>query len=273
MPTWSWHVLDTLHAENDGAPIIFLLIFALIHFFFCLWFFVPILRCGGRLGMRRTIQRKRQTRAHRTTTRWIAAGIVSALMVVGGLIWLNTRLAPTPSKPGVSAGRVWGQADAPVSIEVFSDFQCPMCARADAILQRIGPQYIDTGKAKITFRHFAFLGMESHWAAQAAECAGEQHKFWPYAQYLFTHQAGENGGAFALSHLKRFARQVDLDPTPFDACLDSGKYGAAVQQDTQEGRRRGVQGTPTFFVRGQRLEGLLSPAQLAALIEGKPPRD
>jgi protein-disulfide isomerase len=167
----------------------------------------------------------------------------------------------------VSAGRVWGQAQAPVSIEVFSDFQCPVCARADAALHRIAPQYIDTGKAKITYRHFSFIGPESNWAAQAAECASEQQRFWDYAQYLFTHQAGENVGAFAINNLKRFAAKLGLDTTAFNACLDSNQHAAAVQQDTREGRSRGVQATPTFFVRGQRIEGLLSPDQLAALIE------
>jgi protein-disulfide isomerase len=198
---------------------------------------------------------------------WIIGGSIVAVVLVGSLIFLNAKLSPWLSRPTVSTGRVWGQAQAPVSIEVFSDFQCPVCARADAVLHRLAPQYIDTGKAKVIYRHFAFLGMESNWAAQAAECAGEQHRFWDYAQYLFTHQAGENVGAFALSNLKRFAAQVGLDTAAFNVCLDSNQHAATVQQDTREGRSRGVQATPTFFVRGQRLEGLLSPDQLSALIE------
>jgi protein-disulfide isomerase len=90
---------------------------------------------------------------------------------------------------------------------------------------------------------------------------------------LFTRQAGENVGAFALNHLKRLAQQVALDTTSFSACLDSGRYAAAVQQDTQEGRSRGVEATPTFFVNGQRIVGLLSPDQITALIERQPSRE
>jgi protein-disulfide isomerase len=223
--------------------------------------------------MAKRVSRPQRTRARRHSAWWIIGGIIGAVAVVAGLIVLNAQLSPPVSRPSVSAGRIWGQEHAPVSIEVFSDFQCPVCARADAMLHRLAPQYIDTGKAKVIFRHFAFLGMESQQAAQAAECAGEQHKFWDYAQYVFTHQAGENVGAFAPANLKRFALQVGLEPTAFNTCLDAGKYATAVQEDTQEGRRRGVQGTPTFFVQGQRIQGLLSPAQLAALIERKPPHE
>jgi protein-disulfide isomerase len=220
--------------------------------------------------MPRAVPRHQRPRGRRKRTLWMIGGAIVSVFLVGGLIFLNAKLSQRVSRPTVSTGRVWGQAHAPVSIEVFSDFQCPVCARADAVLHRLAPQYIDTGKAKVIYRHFAFLGSESHWAAQAAECAGEQHRFWDYAQYLFTHQAGENVGAFAHNRLKRFAQQIGLEPTAFYACLDSGRYATVVEQDTQEGRNRGVQATPTFFVRGQRIEGLLSTDQLAALIEWKP---
>jgi protein-disulfide isomerase len=220
--------------------------------------------------MLKPVSRTQQTRARRNSARWIIGGIIGAVAVVVGLILLNVQLSSRASGPSVTVGRIWGQAQAPVSIEVFSDFQCSVCARADATLHRLAPQYIDTAKAKVSFRHFAFLGMESQQAAEAAECAGEQQKFWHYAQYLFSHQAGENVGAFAPANLKRFALQVGLEPTAFNVCLDNGKYAATVQQDTQEGRHRGVQGTPTFFIQGQRVVGLPSPAQLATLIERKP---
>ena len=200
-----------------------------------------------RPGMSRSVSRRKRPPARYNRMLWIIGGSIVAVCLVGGLIFVNAKLSPRSSRPTGSAGRVWGQAQAPVSIEIFSDFQCPVCARADAVLHRIAPQYIDTGKAKVIYQHFAFIGPESHWAAQAAECAGEQQRFGDYAQYLFTHQAGENVGAFAPDHLKRFAIQIGLEPATFAACLDSGRYVAAVQRDTQAGRNRGVQATPTFF--------------------------
>ncbi len=135
------------------------------------------------------------------------------------------------------------------------------------MLHQLAPKYIDTGKARIVYRHFVLIGQESQWAGEAAECAGEQNKFWAFADYLLTHQAGENQGAFSRENLKGFAKQVGLDTNAFNACFDSGKYAEVVKQDTTEGQQRGVRATPTFFVNGQRIEGLLPSDQFAALID------
>lgn len=104
------------------------------------------------------------------------------------------------------------------------------------------------------FRHFAFLGPESQWAAQASECANEQGRFWDYYDKLFQEWAGENQGAFSKENLKRFAADLNLDTEQFNQCLDSGEYSDKVQQETAEGRRKGVRGTPTLFVNGQLIE-------------------
>lgn len=140
------------------------------------------------------------------------------------------------------------------------------------MLQQLVPKYIDTGKAKVIYRNFIFIGTESEWAAQAAQCAGDQNKFWAYADSLFAHQAGENTGAFSRDNLKKIAAQVGLDASTFNACFDSGKYAAQVDQETSEGQQRGVQATPTFFINGQRYEGVLSFDQLASLIDAQQPK-
>ena len=218
--------------------------------------------------MTRTIGHKRSP-THTTNVNYaiILSVLVAVLMVVAAVL-LNTAFGAAPAAaPTVSAGRVWGRANAPVNVEVFSDFQCPFCARADAMLHQIAPAYIDTGKAKITYRYFAFLGDESQWAANAAECASTQGQFWVFANTLFTHQAGENAGAFTRNNLKRFASGLGLSPNSFNACVDSDKYAGVVQQDTRDGQQRGVRSTPTFFVNGRMIEGVLSPAQFTALLD------
>jgi protein-disulfide isomerase len=139
------------------------------------------------------------------------------------------------------------------------------------VLHQLAPKYIDTGKAKVVYRQFAQIGPESQWAAQASECAGEQNKFWAYADYLFTHQAGENQGAFSQNNLKGFAGLVGLDTNAFNTCFDSGKYTDVVTQETNEGRQRGVKATPTFFFNGQRVEGVLPVDQFAAMIDSLQP--
>ncbi len=140
------------------------------------------------------------------------------------------------------------------------------------MLHQLAPQYFDTGKARVVYKHFAFIGPESEWAAQATECAGEQGKFWAYADYAFNHQAGENVGAFSRANLKQFAVPTGLDLNAFNQCFDSNKYANFVKQQTNEGKSRGVRATPSFFVNGQFFEGLLSKDDFARLIDSKIPR-
>jgi protein-disulfide isomerase len=140
------------------------------------------------------------------------------------------------------------------------------------VLQQLAPKYIETGKAQIIYRNFPVIGTESEWAAQAAECAADQNKFWEYAHYLFTHQGAENSGTFSYDDLKRFAAQIGLNSAAFNTCLDSGKYAAEVNQQNTEGQQRGVTVTPTFFINGKRYEGVLPYDQMAALIEAGQPK-
>lgn len=135
------------------------------------------------------------------------------------------------------------------------------------MLRQIAPQYIDTGKAKVVYHHFASIGPESTWAAEAANCAGEQNKFWEYTWLVFDNQAGENQGAFSRAHLKEFAARLTLDATAFNTCFDSDKYQTAIQQEKTQGLGLGVQATPTFFINGQKYEGALSASQMTRLID------
>jgi protein-disulfide isomerase len=116
-------------------------------------------------------------------------------------------------------------------------------------------QYVDTGKAQFFYKHSAFLGPESLWAAQAAECAADQGKFWAYHDLLFGRQNGENQGAFTKDNLIGFGKELGLDMAQFEPCVREDKTLARVQEDTQEGQKFGVRGTPTFFVNGRPMVG------------------
>jgi protein-disulfide isomerase len=151
-----------------------------------------------------------------------------------------------------------GDANAKVTIVEFADFQCPFCGRfQQSVYPQIKSEYIDTGKATLVYQDFAFLGEESTVAAEAAKCAGDQGKFWEYHDYLFTHQKGENQGAFVARNLKAFARLLKLDVAKFNACLDSGQKKQAVEDETTAGKNIGVTGTPTIIVNGKVFVGAL----------------
>lgn len=114
---------------------------------------------------------------------------------------------------------------------------------------------MNSGKVRIGYVHFAFLGEESQWAAEASECAADQEKFWEYHDLLFEKQAGENGGAFNKENLVGFAEEMGLDQKQFAECLDSGKYSSLVSGQTSFAQQLGVQSTPSFIINDQPLVG------------------
>ena len=149
-----------------------------------------------------------------------------------------------------------GDPNAPVTIIEFADFQCPFCGRFFAETEpQINEQYMQSGKVRFGYFHFAFLGQESNWAAEAAECASDQDKFWEYHDILYGSQSGENQGAFNKGNLKRFAKDLGLDTSAFNECLDSGKYTALIQEESSTASSIGVRSTPTFLINGQAVVG------------------
>ena len=161
---------------------------------------------------------------------------------------------------------VIGNADAPVTIVEFSDFQCPFCARFySQTYLTLKEEYVDTGKVKIVFRDFP-LGFhpEAEPSAIAAECAHEQGKFWEFHDLIF-----ENQGIMSASAYLDWAEQLSLDMTQFTDCVDSQKYKSEVAKDYNDGGRLGITGTPGFFVNGQLLTGAQPYSVFAAAIEAE----
>lgn len=195
---------------------------------------------------------------------------VVAILAVAAFIWLgNTQpIAPAPiSASIVLSGTVMGEANAPVTIEEWADFQCPAC-RAFAV--NVEPQlraaYIATGKVRFIFQNFAFLGIESEWAAQAAECAAAEGRFADYHDRLYATQGGENSGAFSKANLKKIGDDLRLGGQ-FAACVDSGAYAAKVRDSRSAGQAKGVRATPTLFINGTKVEGALTFDQLRAKVD------
>ncbi|CAD6523790.1 DSBA oxidoreductase (modular protein) [metagenome] len=149
------------------------------------------------------------------------------------------------------AAPVEGSSDAPITIIEFGDYQCPKCQQwFTHEKSTITKDLIETGKAKIYFLDFTFLGNDSILAAQAAHCAGDQGKYHEYNSILYTNQGGINSGWAKQDALKVFASELGLDTKIFNECLDSGKYSDRVSHNTNVGTLLGVKGTPVFFIIG-----------------------
>ncbi|OHA01027.1 MAG: hypothetical protein A3C11_00945 [Candidatus Sungbacteria bacterium RIFCSPHIGHO2_02_FULL_49_12] len=167
-----------------------------------------------------------------------------------------------------SDGPALGSPDAPVVVVEFSDFQCPFCGKFhQEVEQKLLNDYVKTGKVQFVYRNFAFLGPESVDAAAAALCANDQGKFWLYHDYLFSHQQGENQGAFAKDKLKSFAAAIGLNTSQFNSCFDSQKYTEKVNKDKADAVALGVNATPTTFVNGVQIQGAVPYAQFKQAVD------
>ncbi len=210
-------------------------------------------------------RRRAAEQRHISPVAWLSgAALVLALLVVGVLFIVNqhpalAQLVPpnAPSPVALADGKTLGSSGAPVTVDVWADFQCPFCG---TLSEQTEPQlvttYVATGKAKLVFHDFAFLGQESIDAAVAATCAEQQGKFWPYHDYLYANQGfTENSGAFAPARLLQIASAVGLDQATFNTCIADPATTTAVQQEHQQGVGAGIQGTPTIFVNSKQLTG------------------
>ncbi len=192
----------------------------------------------------------------------IALNLISASMPVS-----TASIGRNPDSQGWER-RTLGNPDAKVVITEWSDFQCPAC-RAYALTREpvLEQQYLSTGKVRFVYRNFAFLGPESIFAAEAAEAAADQGRYFDYRALLWQRQRGENLGAFKAENLKAFAAELGLDQKKFNEALDSGKYRSAVLAEQKEGEALGVNATPTLMINGQIVPGVPSVEKMKALID------
>lgn len=143
-----------------------------------------------------------------------------------------------------------GVPSAPVTVVEFTDFQCPHCATFQSVLERIVREYGD--RVRLVVRDFPLQQhTDAFKAAEAAEAAREQGRYWEYAALLFANQQ-----ALGVAQLKEYATRLGLDRAKFDAALDSGRFAASVARDVSDANRVGVNATPTFFVNGRPVEDL-----------------
>jgi protein-disulfide isomerase len=143
-----------------------------------------------------------------------------------------------------------GAANAPVTIVEFTDFQCPACAAMHPVLEEVLKSYGD--KVRFVVRDFPLNQHENaQKAAEAANAANEQGKFFEYIALLFQRQK-----ALDVPSLKKYASELGLNRTRFDAALDRGTYAAEVQRDIEDGEMYGVGSTPTIFINGVQLRVL-----------------
>ena len=197
--------------------------------------------------------------------RWILFGVivVVAVLFVSAVVYQQLRptgiVVPTPMVTGTVDRNTVGNANAPVKLDEFSDYQCPYCKDFwQKTEQQVEEAYAKTGKVQFVARSAGNWvsrnsggdSTESQDSAMAAYCAADQNKFWQMHDALFaSNRDVEEQGSFTISRLQKIASSVGLDMNAYNSCMSSNKYLAQTQTDFQDAQNAGIQGTPFFVIK------------------------
>ncbi|MFI5254522.1 MAG: DsbA family protein [Candidatus Limnocylindrales bacterium] len=198
----------------------------------------------------------------------VGIAIVAIMFLLNQPATSLTLVPPSDLTPtALTDGRAVGAATAPVTLDAWEDFQCPSCGIFTRGMEpRLITDYVNEGKLRIVFHDFAFIGPESGAAATAARAAGNQGAFWPYHDWLFANQNGENKSGFRREVLVAIAQRIGLDVARFEKDLDDPATAAAVVAETNSASSVPVSGTPTLVVNGKLIGENLSWDAIAAAI-------
>lgn len=177
----------------------------------------------------------------------------------------GTAAAPVPDAPRASINLdrapVRGPANAKVTVVVFSDFQCPYCARGADVVKQLESRY--SGQLRIAFKHLPLpMHPDARLAAAASLAANEQGRFWEFHDRLFSQRS-----ELSKEGLEKHADAVGLSVSQFQRALQDPQLLKAVDADAEEAARLGIAGTPTFFVNGIKVVGAQSIDVFAQLID------
>ncbi|PIR70227.1 MAG: hypothetical protein COU46_02690 [Candidatus Niyogibacteria bacterium CG10_big_fil_rev_8_21_14_0_10_42_19] len=204
----------------------------------------------------------------------IPIAIIIAGLLIAGAIYLRPEKAEKNAKndrlqtAGVKIKQIdedddptLGNPAAFVTFVYFGDYRCQYCARFQSeIKPTIMEKYVKTGKIKYVYRDLITMGENSILTAEAANCAGDQDKYWEFANYLHDKAAigGDHahGSVYTTDDLLGIASSLELNVPLFKECLLSEKHKAEIEKDTKDASANGATGTPAVFINGRLIDGL-----------------
>jgi protein-disulfide isomerase len=222
------------------------------------------------------IEKARQEREQKRNKLFTYLGSILILVGVGYFIY-NRQVPIPPGDSGKPSDAVhqadWikGPSKAPVVLVEYSDFQCPACRSYVPVVQELTEQFGDN--LVVVYRHFPLkqIHLQAELAAQAAEAAGKQGKFWEMHDLLFDRQQDWSENRKAGSLFGEYATEIGLEINQFQSDLKSKEVKGLVKADFQDGLGLGISSTPTFYINGEQITNPRSVEEFAALIETQLP--
>jgi protein-disulfide isomerase len=213
-------------------------------------------------------ERRERMRQQEMRRRLLTIGLITvgAAFLVFAIVWPQIKsvgqiISVTPQSLPDPEGLSLGDPKAPVTVDVFEDFQCPACRFFnESVEPLIAEHLVKPGKVHYVFHHYPFIdgagatsSGESDQSANASMCANEQGKFWEMKAILFANWNGENQGNLNNRRLQAMAESIGLDMRSFNDCFDSNKYETDIQADFEKGENLGASGTPSVYVNGTKV--------------------
>jgi protein-disulfide isomerase len=219
----------------------------------------------------REAARKKETRQRRIIVLSVVILVLVLAAVIGVVVQSNRSGGQKVVLPATATGQdhgiVVGKANAPVKMDFYEDFQCPICGQLEAQSGATINQLINSGKVQATYHMMAFLGPESVRAANAGAAAAQAGKFKAYHDVLYANQPPEDTNGFQNKTLISLAGKVGLSSKPFTDAVNSGTYKGYVNKVTDDASKRGVTATPTVFLDGKQIPNAnLTPAGITAAV-------
>ncbi len=212
-----------------------------------------------------------------STQKWLVIGgiIVAVIALFAFIIFSDKTITPTEadiSKVKTEGNPVVGQAEAPVTIAYWSDYQCTFCKKFESdVVSNVMADYVDTGKVKIVYKDFAFIGEHSTIAAIAGRAVWEAapEQFAPWHKAMFEKQDGENTGWGSKADILALTGSLGIDAAKVDQLMSSkaSDYQKAIDADQAEGVSFGAGGTPSIIIGKQLIYGLTSYDNIKQLID------
>ena len=194
-------------------------------------------------------------------TRYIVIGMVTLVVAVGVIFSLvgnkSSSSASLPSQ--VSSNEGFGVVfngdllGVPV-VDIWEDFQCPVCAKFEGLNGGYLDSIIKDKKAKVIFHPLSFIGPESIRAANAVACASDEGKYLDYHRFLYTNQPAENSGKWTNEYLVVGGVAAGISSGKFEACINDSKYSSWVNNIAADGAQKNINSTPTVFVNGKEID-------------------